>query len=149
MVKHINITDDIKNKINDFLNGDDKYWKNQYNKVINEFSAQGKCIYCKTIYLLRDKISYNYPDGLCPNCCETFDYGGWCYNTYFCDWYKGRIQLNKTDVDKMLKYEKIRNAIILKMGWINNYGFFDEVNRELYNFGFFDSSDDDSWVYSD
>ena len=36
MAKHINITDDIKNKINDFLNGDDKYWKNQYNKVMNQ-----------------------------------------------------------------------------------------------------------------
>jgi len=36
MAKHINITDDIKTKINDFLNGDDKYWKKQFKKVINE-----------------------------------------------------------------------------------------------------------------
>ena len=27
MAKHINITDDIKNKIIDFTHGDDKYWK--------------------------------------------------------------------------------------------------------------------------
>ena len=27
MAKHINITDDIKNKIIDFTRGDDKYWK--------------------------------------------------------------------------------------------------------------------------
>ena len=50
---------------------------------------------------------------------------------------------------RCLSMKKIRNAIILKTGWINNYGFFDEVNRELYNFGFFDSPDDDSSEYSD
>ena len=138
------LRNDVTEKIFDFKNGDDKYWKKKFKKVMNELSENGKCVYCKRIYLLRDKISYDTVDGLCPNCCETFEYGGWCYNEYFYDWYKGRIQLDKTDVDEMLKYEKVRNEIIFKMDWINSYGFFEVVNCELYN-----SSDDDNSDFSD
>ena len=36
MAKHINITDDIKNKIIDFTHGDDKYWKYKFKNVMDE-----------------------------------------------------------------------------------------------------------------
>ena len=39
MAKHINITDDIKNKIIDFTHGDDKYWKNKFKDVLKELEV--------------------------------------------------------------------------------------------------------------
>ena len=47
MAKHINITDDIKNKIIDFTHGDDEYWKNKFKDVLNELKDIKQCLYCK------------------------------------------------------------------------------------------------------
>ena len=51
MAKHINITDDIKNKIIDFTHGDDKYWKNKFKDVMfeikNNIYVYGSCPKCK------------------------------------------------------------------------------------------------------
>ena len=32
-----NLPTEVIDKIIDFKNGDDKYWKNQYNKIMNQF----------------------------------------------------------------------------------------------------------------
>ena len=61
MAKHINITDDIKNKIIDFTHGDDKYWKNKFNDVMFELESLGRCGLC----------DITVGEGLCDFC----DYG--------------------------------------------------------------------------
>ena len=121
MAKHINITDDIKNKINDFLNGDDKYWKKQYNKVMNEMNNIimneinhiKTCVYCKRRFT--EKLSlFRCNEELCEWCdddrcneelCE------WCDD----DWGFGQWFWEKYGEDRddgiVLKYLKIQQVL--------------------------------------
>ena len=108
MVKHINITDDIKNKINDFLNGDDKYWKNQYNKVMNEMNNIimneinhiKTCVYCKRRFT--EKLSlFRCNEELCEWCDDDWGFGQWFWEKYGED----------RDDGIVLKYLKIQQVL--------------------------------------
>ena len=63
MAKHINIIDDIKNKIIDFTHGDDKYWKNKFHDVVNELNEVE--FFCETRW-----------------CCNECNVCNKCFNDY-------------------------------------------------------------------
>ena len=51
---------EVKDKIIDFKNGDNKYWKNEYNKVMNEINNIKTCVYCKRRFNKVDLLDYIY-----------------------------------------------------------------------------------------
>ena len=100
MAKHINITDDIKNKIIDFTHGDDKYWKYKFNRVVLELRGFKKCLYCKrwfTEELSLDRCN----EELCEWCDDEWGFGQWFWERYGEDRYDGIV----------LKYWKIQKVL--------------------------------------
>jgi len=98
------LPDDIKNKIIDFTHGDDKYWKNQYNKVMNEMNNIKQCLYCKCWYnngqLLEDQ-TYRCNEELCELCDDEWGFGQHFWERYGEDRYDGIV----------LKYLKIQKCL--------------------------------------
>ena len=83
MAKHINITDDIKNKIIDFTHGDDKYWKNKFNEAMNELKDLKTCLYCKRRFNKVDLLDYFVcNEELCDVCDDEWAYGQHCWEKY-------------------------------------------------------------------
>ena len=83
MAKHINITDDIKNKIIDFTHGDGKYWKNKFKDVLNELKGFKKCLYCKRWFNELDLLDYFVcNEELCDVCDDEWAYGQHCWEKY-------------------------------------------------------------------
>ena len=106
MAKHINITDDIKNKIIDFTHGDNKYWKNQYNKIMNEMNNIKQCLYCKRRFNKLDLLDYFVcNEELCDVCDDE-----WGFGQHF--WDKRNIYGGNVDFDGIvLKYLKIQKVL--------------------------------------
>ena len=86
MAKHINITDDIKNKIIDFTHGDDKYWKNNFKDVMNELKDVKKCLYCKRWFnevdLLESYGNLRFNEELCDVCDDEWGFGQHFWERY-------------------------------------------------------------------
>ena len=75
-----NLPEEVIHKINDFRIGDHEYWKNQYNKVMNELVYVPICRYC-------NRRCRDFPDGvilvdkLCKICSNDYTDGHfWCGN---------------------------------------------------------------------
>ena len=106
MVKHINITDDIKNKIIDFTHGDYKYWKNKFKDVINELKDTKTCLYCKCrfneVCLLENYMNPRCNEELCDVCDDE-----WGFGQHFWEKYGGRFDFDGI----VLKYLKIQQVL--------------------------------------
>ena len=75
---------EVKDKIIDFKNGDNKYWKNEYNKVMNEINNIKTCVYCKRRFNKVDLLDYIYicNEELCDVCDDEWAYGQHCWEKY-------------------------------------------------------------------
>ena len=55
-----NLPEEVKDKIIDFKNGDNKYWKNEYNKVMNgihnNIYVYGECPKCKKKTVMKSTL---------------------------------------------------------------------------------------------
>ena len=100
MAKHINITDDIKNKIIDFTHGDGKYWKNKFKDVLNELKDLKTCLYCKCWFTEELSLT-RCNEELCEWCDDDFCFGQWFWERYGEDRYDGTV----------LKYWKIQKVL--------------------------------------
>ena len=99
MAKHINITDDIKNKIIDFTNGDDKYWKNKFNEAMNELKDIKTCLYCKRRFTEELSLT-RCNEELCEWCDDE-----WGFGQHF--WEKYGEERHDGIVAKYLKIQKV------------------------------------------
>ena len=105
MAKHINITDDIKNKIIDFTHGDDKYWKNKFNEAMNELKDIKTCLYCKRRFNEVDLLeieNMRCNEELCDVCDDE-----WGFGQHFWEKYGGNVDFDGI----VLKYLKIQKVL--------------------------------------
>ena len=100
MAKHINITDDIKNKIIDFTHGDNKYWKNKFNEAMNELKDVKTCLYCKRWF--RGFVVRKCHEELCEFCDDD-----WGFGQHFWEKYGGNVDFDGI----VLKYLKIQKVL--------------------------------------
>ena len=87
MAKHINITDDIKNKIIDFTHGDDKYWKNKFKEAMSELKDIKTCLYCKRRFNKVDLLeieNMRCNEELCDVCDDEWGFGHHFWEKYGC-----------------------------------------------------------------
>ena len=85
MAKHINITDDIKNKIIDFTHGDDKYWKNKFKEAMSELKDIKTCLYCKRRFNEVDLLeieNMRCNEELCEWCDDEWGFGQHFWEKY-------------------------------------------------------------------
>ena len=102
MAKHINITDDIKNKIVDFTHGDDKYWKCKFKDVLNELKDIKQCLYCKRWFNENEELCLpRCNEELCEWCDDDWGFGQHFWERYGEDRYDGIV----------LKYWKIQKVL--------------------------------------
>ena len=93
---------EVKDKIIDFKNGDNKYWKNQYNKVMNEINNIKTCVYCKRRFNDSDLLERRCNEELCDVCDDE-----WGFGQHFWEKYGGRCDFDGI----VLKYLKIQKCI--------------------------------------
>ena len=104
MAKHINITDDIKNKIIDFTHGDDKYWKNKFKEAMSELKDIKTCLYCKRRFNEVDLLE-NFQNPRCnEELCDVCD-DEWGFGQHF--WEKYGEERHDGIVAKYLKIQKV------------------------------------------
>ena len=99
-----NLPTEVKEKIIDFKNGDNKYWKNEYNKVMNEINNIKTCVYCKRRFNKVDLLDYIYicNEELCDVCDDE-----WGFGQHFWEKYGGRCDFDGI----VLKYLKIQKCL--------------------------------------
>ena len=114
MAKHINITDDIKNKIIDFTHGDDKYWKNNFKDVMNELKDVKKCLYCKRWHR---GLAWRCHEELCEFCDDEWGFGQYFWERYGED----------RDDGIVAKYVKIQKVLDDNREWNQIWDFYDEM----------------------
>ena len=69
------LPNDVIQKIFDFKNGDNRYWKEQFDKVVYAVKYTRSCLYCDAKYHTNDKLIKDSPDGLCHKCEDAYMMG--------------------------------------------------------------------------
>ena len=75
------LPNDVIQKIFDFKNGDNRYWKEQFDKVVYAVKYTRSCLYCDAKYYINDKLVKDSPDGLCHDCEDTYMFGQFLFET--------------------------------------------------------------------
>ena len=77
-----NLSTEVIDKIIDFKNGDNKYWKNKYNKVMNEINNIKTCVYCKHRFNDSDLLERRCNEELCDVCDDEWGFGQHFWERY-------------------------------------------------------------------
>ena len=79
------LPNDVIQKIFDFKNGDNIYWKKKFDKVVYDVKYTRSCLYCDAKYYTNDKLLKISPDGLCHDCENTYCTGQFLVERGFSD----------------------------------------------------------------
>ena len=79
------LPNDVKQDIFDFKNGDNRYWKQQFDKVVYAVKYTRSCLYCDSKYYINNKLLQDSPDGLCHECEDTYCFGQFLFETGVAD----------------------------------------------------------------
>ena len=79
------LPNEVIQKIFDFKNGDNVYWKEQFDKVVYAVRYTRSCLYCDAKYYINDKLLPSSPDGLCHDCENNYTMGEFLVGRGFSD----------------------------------------------------------------
>ena len=79
------LPNDVIQNILNFKNGDNRYWKQQFDKVVYDVKHIRSCLYCDSKYYINDKLHPFSPDGLCHDCEDAYTMGEFLVERRFSD----------------------------------------------------------------